>query len=88
MSTMPSSSPFAAMMPDTIAAPDDPSPRPCGMTLTARRCTPGIGTPASSNACWIERTTRLLSSVGTSPAPMPSTSTRTPPAVASTVSSS
>jgi hypothetical protein len=40
---MPSSKPFAAMIPETMAAPDEPSPRPCGMTLCATRSSPGSG---------------------------------------------
>ena len=77
-STTPSSRPLAAMMPETMAAPDEPMPRPCGMLLRATRFSPGSATPTDSKVWAIARTTRLLSSVGTSPAPTPTTSTVAP----------
>ncbi len=71
---------LAAITPETIAAPEDPRPRLCGMTLAASSRSPGSSTPASANAWAIECTTRFDASVGTSPAPTPrDLSTSVPP---------
>ena len=64
----------ASTMPPTIAADDEPSPRPCGITLTHGRRTAGAATPSASNAARIERCTRCRSSRGTRAAPSPVTS--------------
>jgi hypothetical protein len=44
----------------------------------ATSCRPGSGTPTAANAWAMERTTRFVSSVGTSPSPTPCTSTVAP----------
>lgn len=65
--------PYAAAIPPTIAADDDPSPRPCGIRFTHRNANPGTTAPSDSSPARIARTTRCDSSSATSPAPDPST---------------
>ena len=46
----PATRPRAAQTPATIAADDEPSPRPCGITLSHSAAAPGVARPCASNA--------------------------------------
>ena len=74
----PGSNPRPNSRPPTIAAAEDPCPPPCGMALRQRNQTGGKSRSIARQARAIARTTRWVSSLGTSPAPTPSTSTRRP----------
>ncbi len=71
----------ATVSPPTMAAADEPSPRPCGTALVQRRASPRrASSPVASKVANPARTTfatRFVASVGSVPAPAPTTSTLT-----------
>ena len=71
--------PAARQTPATIAADDEPRPRPCGIALRRSSAGRAAGCPSPRRRRRIARTTRCDSSRGTSPAPSPVTSTSRPP---------
>ena len=75
--TPPATSPRASRTPATMAAEDDPRPRPCGIRLTHCSAMPAGWPPSRSKAARMARITRCDSSVGTVCAPSPATSIRT-----------
>ncbi|SQD96030.1 hypothetical protein FMEAI12_3430010 [Parafrankia sp. Ea1.12] len=76
----------AAVTPATIAAADEPRPRPCGIRFTQRSASPGCAHSSSSKVARIARTTRCASSAGT--ASGPTTSMESPDGVSRTDTSS
>ena len=72
----------------TMAADDEPSPRPCGMRLGQASRSPGGCSAIRSNAARIACTTRWVSSSGTAPAALARHVDRSPSAVTSAVISS
>src|SRR3954453_9665474 len=77
-SVPPATSARAAMTPPTIAAADEPRPRPCGIRLAQTTSNPRGRPPSRLNASYIALTTRLRALRATLAAPMPATSTVRP----------
>ena len=71
-------SPRARLNPPTIAPADDPSPRPCGIVLSARSAIPRGFPPINSKPRIIDLMTRFFPSRGMSSAPSPVTSISKP----------
>ena len=61
----------AARIPDTTAAADEPSPRPCGIPFVQRSTRPAGWPPMASNAARIARTTRCRSPAAAVSSPSP-----------------
>ena len=65
-------------MPATIAAAEEPRPRPCGIRFTQRSPSPGGWPPVTANAARIARTTRWSSPAPARSAPSPEISMDSP----------
>ena len=68
----------AARMPVTIAAAEEPRPRPCGIEFTQRSPSPGGCPPVTANAARMARTTRWSSPASARSAPSPEISMESP----------
>ena len=80
--------PRASRRPARAALAEEPMPALWGMRLTQRISKPAWGASATSRPTRRARTTRLVSSVGTMPAPTPLTSTWVAPTTGRTSTSS
>ena len=66
------------MSPPTIALAEEPKPRPCGMTFSARIATPFGSPPKNLNPLYIALTSKFLSVRGKTSAPSPEISISNP----------